>query len=126
MRCPFTKIDAAWTCPQCGYVHPVRSEKRPVRSCPRSPDLQPAADKLGVTLADIAHWFGAVTRWVKEGMPERTAAEVAACFAMCQTCNALVGDRCSDCRCRVAIEGMAIRNKAAMRTEVCPRGRWEA
>jgi hypothetical protein len=99
--------------------------RTPLRNCPRSPDLQPAADRLGVSLSDAANYTAALARWTAAGWPTRTEAEVARIFAEhCQVCGNLVEGRCIVCRCRVSAVGLAIGNKVAMETEHCPENRW--
>lgn len=112
-----------WTCQQCGWVY--RGDKEPIRNCPRSPDLQPAADRLGVSLSDAAHYTAALVRWTAAGWPTRPEAEVARIFAEhCQVCADLADGRCAVCRCRVSAGGLAIGNKIAMETEHCPENYW--
>ena len=121
MICLVENIGDEWVCPDCGFRH---RGKRPLRDCPASPTLQPAADELGVSLADAAHYTAALARWTAAGWPTRTEAEVARIFLICQVCEALRGDRCGECRCRVAVSGMAVANKIKMATEKCALGKW--
>lgn len=123
MECNFN----AETCPHCGRA--ARRDPRGAlvrRMCvPRPPDLTPAADRLGVSLADVGRYAAALTRWTLAGLPTRTDSQVAALYALCTACPRLTGDRCSACRCRVAPSGLAMANKLRMATEACPLGKWQ-
>ena len=83
-----------------------------------------AAEKLGVSLSDVAHYGRALARWTAAGFPERSDAEVARLVAICKACPKYVAGRCSDCRCRVS-EGPAVVNKIRMATENCPKEKWQ-
>lgn len=37
INCPLQLVDGKWTCPLCGWVYPLDSEKPPHRNCPKSP-----------------------------------------------------------------------------------------
>ncbi len=116
--------DAAGNCLYCGrpcfargvHVH---------RACRQSPDLLPAAEKLGITLDDARHYAAALARWTIAGWPVRPPAEVARIFVdCCQPCEHFAAGRCALCRCRVAPGGLAVANKIRMATEKCPLGLW--
>jgi len=125
-----------WVC-ECGWVYarkgtPVLSEKPP-RNCPRESQagakappidpetLKPAAEKLGISMADIGHWATALARWTAAGFPVRSAEWVAAIHAVCLPCDQYTAGRCRKCGCRVSASGMAIVNKGAMATEWCEK-----
>jgi hypothetical protein len=86
-------------------------------------DLRPAADKLGITLADGLHYARALARWTAAGFPERSQANVERILPICQACNWYAAGRCTKCRCRVN-SGPAAINKIRMATEDCPLGKW--
>lgn len=73
-----------------------------------------------------AHYAAALLRWAAAGRPVRTDEEVAAIVAICETCEKWNADKaaCKICGCGVSLKGWAVRNKAKMRTEACPRGKW--
>ena len=110
-------------CVNCGWQW-TRGGPFPRRNCRLQPDLAPAAEKLGVTLADARHYGAALLRWSAAGFPTRSQAEIDAIMAVCRACDRYTGDRCRECGCRVATWGLAIGNKAAMATEACPLRKW--
>lgn len=120
-RCAFEQIEGLWTCSNCGWIYPLTSDKPPLRPCP-----QEAAERLGVTVSDAAHYLAALVRWTASGFPTRSPAEVAAIFAEhCGPCDHQVAGRCARCRCRVSASGLPIENKIAMASEHCPfPGKW--
>jgi hypothetical protein len=131
-----------WQCGVCEYVHPRRTPAPPRRRCnrkiqdvnffgpPIERKIQDAAEtgarELGI-VAKGAHYIKALARWTWEGWPRRTDEEVAAIVAICKGCDDFnrEAEACKVCGCKVNTEGMAIRNKARMKTEVCPKGKWE-
>jgi hypothetical protein len=120
--------DGKLQCANCGWTYPREpnsdSCKWPRRNCRQSPDLQPAADKLGVSMADVAHYAYAVARWTAAGFPTREPAEVDRIEReLCRPCAEYVDGRCKQCGCAVN-KGPAIRNKIAMATENCKLGEW--
>jgi hypothetical protein len=127
MDCPLQRAGDLWRCPLCGWNRKARSDRPPRRNCPaQAPDLAPAAAKLGVSLADVAHYARAVTRWTLAGFPTRDASEVARIEAEhCRPCTPHYrAGRCAQCGCRVTSGGLAVVNKIAMATERCPVGKW--
>lgn len=117
-------VDAT-ACIHCGWVKPEKIATWPRRNCPRSPDLAPAAARLGVSLADVGHYAQALARWTAAGFPTRLQAEIERIEAEhCRPCDAYLAGRCSECGCRVTTSGLAVANKIAMATESCSRGLW--
>jgi hypothetical protein len=110
-------------CVNCGWAW-KRGGPFPRRNCNVQPDLAPAAERLGVTLANAYHYAGALLRWSAAGFPTRTPEEVETIVAVCQACDRYAGQRCRECGCRITAKGPAIRNKAAMATEACPLQKW--
>jgi hypothetical protein len=116
-------------CINCGWKW-NRQGPFPHRCCPQSPDLQPAAEKLGVSLADVGHYASALARWTAAGFPIRDQAEVERIESeFCKPCpkytvDPLLGGRCSECGCRVSASRFAAVNKIKMATERCPKGKW--
>ena len=83
-----------------------------------------------------ARYAKALATWAKAGFPTRTDEEVAAIVAVCQAatyttkqdqtryCYDHAGGRCTRCGCCINAATMAMRNKARMATEHCPRNLW--
>lgn len=94
------------------------------------------------SLAEQASHYGvALVAWVKAGRPVRDDSEVELIFHICEQCPKFVKEenKCSVCGCNVkgvkgdedflqkfltVIHVEAIRNKAMMATESCPKGEW--
>ena len=118
------------TCVNCGWIKPVKIKGWPHRNCPQSPDLQPAADMLGVSLADVGHYVHALARWTAAGFPQPLPGRRAICES--NECGeyASLEDRCQCSTCsghgkRLTIEGVNgpvdLRQIATLH---CPRGKW--
>jgi len=112
-----------------------RAENAAVREevqAAKAAEVQEAAARLAEETGDPSllekakHYAAALLRWAKAGWPRRTAEEVAACVATCESCDHYDHQKqaCGKCGCRVSCKGLAIRNKAKMRTEECPEGKW--
>jgi hypothetical protein len=86
-------------------------------------DLRPAAEKLGISIADLVHYAQALVRWTKAGFPERSDDEVSRLESICKACSKYVDGRCKQCSCRVN-KRPAVVNKIRMATENCPLGKW--
>jgi hypothetical protein len=91
-------------------------------------EVAEAAEHLGLTLADVKHWAGAILKWRKAGYPTRTDEEVARIAALCKGCehyrDTWLGGRCAKCGCRVNESSIVVTNKIRMATEDCPLGKW--
>jgi len=111
-------------CIHCGWKKPERIKGWPKRNCPKSPDLQPAAERLGISLADMGHYAHALARWTAAGFPARDQAEVERCEAICVACEHYRNGRCKKCGCCISKNRVAVLNKAKMATETCPVGKW--
>jgi hypothetical protein len=75
-------------CVNCGWqwTRPDICEW-PRRNCPKSPDLLPAAERLGLTLDQCQPFIQQLATWMAAGYPERTPEEQADHAAMCQVCE---------------------------------------
>jgi hypothetical protein len=113
-------------------VH-INAARWPKRRCakPSPPiDIEPAAERLGVTLDHAKHYAAALARWTAKGFPVRTQEQVVACLAVCQggrdtaKCGEFTGGRCKQCGCRVSASSIALVNKAKMATEDCKLRKW--
>jgi len=163
MRCKFPdtpNADGLWECVECGWILSVKRDRPPIRGCkapsnrgqPNHDLLQPAADKLGVTLDELKHYGQEAFRWVAAGCPVRTDAEVAACLAVCRKpCEHYREGRpqadsenppswlarvsefvvfwrkrgyCSDCGCGLSDGRLALINAVRMKTFICKHGKW--
>jgi len=113
-------------CINCCWVKPNGIIGWPHRNCPKSPALEPAAERLGVSLTDVSHYAQALARWTAAGFPVRDQAEVEKIEAeICRPCEKYANGRCKTCGCMVNKSSVAVANKLRMRTEVCPLGKWK-
>ena len=98
----------------------------PVRSIAEATALAEATGDQSLIALGI-RYARALVRWGKAGFPTRTDEEVAAIVATCQTegkCYDPDRKTCRVCGCCVGTKGLAVRNKAKMGTEHCPRKMW--
>lgn len=138
MDCPFIPHESArgvFVCPDCKEPTPAGRtyQKPPRRNCPNAPDLIPIAERLAEETGDrtilnkVAHCGVALLHWSFGGFQTRSKEEVQRIYTEhCRPCEYFdaVADACKICGCNVRAEGMAIRNKIAMATEKCPKGKW--
>lgn len=94
------------------------------RICQKTPDLKPAAEKLGVTMADIGHYAQACAAWTAAGLPMREQAEVDCIYAICLACEEYADGRCKQCGCCVSAGWFPLTNKIKMATEDCRLEKW--
>jgi len=74
-------------------------------------------------------WMKAVGRWIKAGRPVRSDEQVQRIFEeICRPCEQFDPrtESCRVCGCRTNSYGGPLRNKIAMQTERCPKGKWSA
>lgn len=69
------------------------------------------------------NFAAAMARWMADGMPMRTVAEIDERVAICQACPELSDGVCRQCGCQCN-ERQRITNKLALKTERCPIGKW--
>ena len=130
--CLLTPLNASHG--HCRKCDPAKLRPIPLghfRDCPgaplvaREPDFAPAADRLGISLADAVHYGQALARWTMAGFPVRSAEAVATIYREhCESCDQNRGGRCAQCGCHVATSGLPVANKIAMATERCPEKKW--
>lgn len=76
-------------------------------------------------MSKVPRYAKAVARWIKAGRPVRPRDEVARIYdTICQPCEYFNGKNCKICGCRVARDGLALRNKLALGSEHCPKKKW--
>jgi hypothetical protein len=110
--------------PSCEEIRARLLERHPREPEPDLEKLKADAERLGLTLEDVKHWWAAVVRWRRAGKPVRTDAKVAAILEVCQSCKHFHNGRCRKCRCRVNAGKIPLFNKLRMATEGCPDGRF--
>jgi hypothetical protein len=138
MLCQFQlTADGFVHCPNCPQPNPNKkygddSTKWPIRNCLTKEEKQrrveaaeQGAKKLGI-VTKAAHYLQALTAWTFAGWPTRSDEEVAAVVVICRACKYFnqAYEACSLCGCTVNEDSMAVKNKAKMKTEICPKGKW--
>jgi len=81
----------------------------------------------GSTPAKARRYVSEAQRWIQQGRPVRTDAEVAAIYELaCVPCEHFDARRntCTVCGCRIRKSGRALTNKLKMATTSCPKGKW--
>ena len=53
INCPTKLVDGKWTCPNCGWVYPLQSERPPHRNCPKASSAKLPKPGVGDFLHDI-------------------------------------------------------------------------
>lgn len=90
-----------------------------------STDNTPPTKGIRRKVAMALRYSMAVVKWMRAGRPERTDEDVAAiCDVICPNCGHFNGTSCNICGCPIRRSGPALRNKAKMATEHCPKGKW--
>ena len=121
-------------CSACGFVAPRKTAVNAHwNGCPaedgKTPDERKAdraakeaeaADKLGVTLEDAAHYAEALFRWAMHGFPSRSDDEVASILAVCQACDKSK-DSAFGCEFH---KGCCFGGWRANPVNKCPEGKW--
>jgi hypothetical protein len=69
------------------------------------------------------NFAASAARHVAAGMPQATDEQVAARFAICQTCEHFDGKACGKCGCPVVREKKFL-SKLSWANESCPVGKW--
>jgi hypothetical protein len=71
----------------------------------------------------VANFATSAARHFAAGMPQATEEQVAARFAICQTCEHFDGKACRQCGCPVVREKKFL-SKLSWAGESCPVGKW--
>jgi hypothetical protein len=71
----------------------------------------------------VANFATSAARHLAAGMPQATEEQVAARFAICQTCEHFDGQACRQCGCPVVREKKFL-SKLSWANESCPVGKW--
>lgn len=83
-----------------------------------------AAEEAGLG-QKFKNYAMAVRRWVANGKPVRSQEEIDRLFEEhCSKCEMFEDGVCRSCGCSVSSGDFPLTNKLAMKTEVCPMGRW--
>ena len=75
----------------------------------------------------VLRYTRALSRWIKAGRPIRSEEEIRSIFQEhCRLCEERDAQRnvCRSCGCYIGLEAAPLRNKLAMATEDCPKGKW--
>jgi hypothetical protein len=84
----------------------------------------PATPKPGLSIfTKVRNFAASATKHVASGMPQATDEQVAARFAICQTCEHFDGKACRKCGCPVVREKKFL-SKLSWAGESCPVGKW--
>lgn len=139
MLCQWKKTIRGYECVNegCGYVFArldllADQSVPPRRQCRAKEATSRVVHHLAEATGDpsllekAGHYAKAIAKWTFAKFPVRTAEEVAACVAVCESCEHYDAEKtsCKVCGCKVTAKGMAVRNKARMATEDCPKGKW--
>ena len=79
-------------------------------SC-KFPSVTEQAKNVGLSL------FNVLTQAIKTGQVTAPNEEVEKRISICESCEFLKENRCSECGCFIAL-------KAGLQTEKCPKGKW--
>jgi len=86
--------------------------------------VYPTKAKPGLTLTQkVLNFTASAARHIAAGMPQTTEEEVAARFAICQSCEHFDGTACGKCGCPVVREKKFL-SKLSWANEKCPVGKW--
>jgi hypothetical protein len=88
--------------------------------CGSTLDLHPELPPLLIRGWNFA---SALARWTAAGMPRRTQQQINERLTVCQACPELIDNHCRQCGC-ACVETNQLMNKLALKTEVCPLGKW--
>lgn len=122
-----------YRCALCGlileianYVAAESIQRAAHRHQPCATGSQTEQVKTPNTFQMATNYAAALTRWAMDGFRARDQAEIERLYVICQACEFFdAGDsRCTVCGCRVATDPNPVRNKLAMPTEACPKGKW--
>ncbi len=144
MRCDWVKMKRAegldgdcYRCRKCG-TGLINVGDEPIKSVfARMPDCGERTRRREAMFRDrgkqtpgagarVKSYTKAMLRWIKAGRPVRSDIEVARIFdTICRPCEHFDEGRgsCTVCGCKVSRSGSALRNKLAMMTENCPKGK---
>lgn len=119
-----------YRCQHCGVI--VESSRAVAQAAIRraAEKLPPCEGHTSRTPPPITtqakNYAKAVARWAADGFQARSEEEIARLYAICLECPEFdrQNQRCLVCGCRVATDRNPMRNKLAMPTEKCPRGKW--
>jgi len=119
-----------YRCQRCGIIlessrlvgqAAIRRTAEKMPPCQGTSTTQPPS-----VLTQAKTYAKAVARWAADGFKARSEEEIARLHAICLECPEFDRQhrRCLVCGCHVGTEKNPIRNKLAMPTEKCPRGKW--
>ena len=113
-------INGVYVCLRCGQS--LTNQTQPhLGHCLCVDDL---ADHGSVTLAQAMRNLAAsAAKHLAAGMPRATDEQVAARFAICQTCEHYDGRACKKCGCPIVRERQFV-SKLSWANESCPVGKW--
>jgi hypothetical protein len=84
----------------------------------------PRTAKPGVSIfTKVRNFAASAAKHLAAGMPQATDEQVAARFAICQTCEHFDGTACRQCGCPVVREKKFL-SKLSWANESCPVGKW--
>lgn len=118
MLCDFFQKDESHAqCRICGRRVRTRDLTLLRVKCPGKGELS-AAGKL-------KNYARAVTRHILTGCETRTDEEVSKLLNVCRACEFYEDETCRICGCRINSNPSAFTNKLRMKTQKCPKGKWE-
>ena len=118
-----------YRCQRCGVIlesSRLVDQAAIRRAAEKLPPCESHSTQPPPIMTQAKNYARAVARWAADGFKARSEEEIARLYAICLECPEFdrQNQRCLVCGCRVGTEKNPIRNKLAMPTERCPRGKW--
>ncbi|MBE6429169.1 MAG: hypothetical protein E7028_11455 [Planctomycetaceae bacterium] len=118
MNCQLRKEDELHAvCTVCGRRIRTKDHTQVRVKCPGNRQLS--------SVGKLKTYAQAVTRHLLTGCETRTDEEVSELLNLCRTCGHYQNGTCSVCGCRINSNSSAFTNKLRMKTQKCPKGKWE-
>lgn len=118
MNCRFRKADETHCeCEVCGLRVAGKYPDRIHCECPGNRQLS--------SVGKLKTYAQAVTRHLLTGCETRTDEEVSELLNLCRNCESYRAETCTVCGCRINSGKSAFANKLRMKTQKCPKGKWE-
>ena len=118
MNCQLRKEDELHAvCTVCGRRIRTKDHTQVRVKCPGNRQLS--------SVGKLKTYAQAVTRHLLTGCETRTDEEVSDLLNLCRNCESYRAETCTVCGCRINSGKSAFANKLRMKTQKCPKGKWE-